>query len=177
MHIYTNFAFIVLLLILCLRFVIFETYISTHKQRFRIEALQRNEKAVKTLAVPLHELYKDFGGIEWKDQNRELVVNGKYHEVLHVEKRGQDALVFIIEDTEEDLLFAEFFSENDDQKNNFNLLTAFLFGLNFTSQFPDLAFDHPSDTRMHSLTQEFHVAQGHYAVWERPPTPLRFRKG
>jgi hypothetical protein len=167
-------GFIVLLVVLCLRFVIFETYIQSHKQRFRNDALQQNENGIKTLVMPLHQLYADIAGMEWKEQNRELIVNGSYHEVLRVDIRENDALVYIVEDAQENQLFAKFFRENVDQKNNLNLFTSFLFGLNFTSRSPATVIAVSTGMRLPSLPEKFQITPGHYADPERPP--IRFSK-
>jgi len=69
--------------------------------------------------MSLNSLYKDVNGFSWKENNRELVVNGVYYEISKIVIEGDKAFVSIVKDTKENSLFSGFFNS---MKKNDNLL-------------------------------------------------------
>jgi hypothetical protein len=70
------------------------------------------------LKIPLHKLFKDGNGYEWKQNDQELIIDGVYHEILKVRPAGDSALVSVIADQSENNLFNAFFTFNDDMNGD-----------------------------------------------------------
>jgi hypothetical protein len=100
--------FSVLLLLSSSRFIIFNHYMGKQKETFRQKALLTNAKALSVLRIGKKDLYVDGSGREWKDGNRELLLNGKFHEVVAIKEDGRSVLLYLIEDSRESQLFHEF---------------------------------------------------------------------
>jgi hypothetical protein len=165
-------GFLFLLLILVLRFALFSTFIQTQKERFRLDALLNPGKEVTQLSIPLARLYADGQGLEWKEKNREVVINGQYYEVLRVEITGKSVQLTLLEDEQENRLFTEFFRMKEDQKLNLSALSSLIFGLQFTPD-PSTLIMPPSPLRAaHTTDAEKRITEGHLQKAVRPPAAL-----
>ena len=100
------------------RFMIFSSYLKTQKANFRVQVLADPKASVIILTIPDSSLYRDTGKIEWKDDNKELVMDGIYHEVVRVEKSGTNIVVYLVEDREESRLYAEFLDNCPDHSGS-----------------------------------------------------------
>jgi hypothetical protein len=98
------------ILLIAGRHVFFISYMKTQKTMFRVANFKNNLSQTKTIEMGIDDLFKDKNGLVWKEHHKELVVDGKYHEVVFIQKKNNKALVFIIEDAEENHLFETFFS-------------------------------------------------------------------
>jgi hypothetical protein len=132
--------FILILLFMNARFVLFTSYVKSQKQEFRKQALAQNLSELIQIETEAGELYKNKRGFEWEKNNKELVISGVYHEVLNVVLSNGKALITIIPDKAENELFAYFF-KNKTPGNRSLYLYAFVFGI---------VFDVPSDDRVFS---------------------------
>jgi hypothetical protein len=112
------------------RFVLFKSVIKLQKREFRQAVLKQQHKTFKQILVSANELYKDVNGLEWKENNKEVVIKNTYHEVLSVTKQGSVYIVNIIEDKMENELFANFFEKSDEGKDLADHLLL-VFALNF----------------------------------------------
>ncbi len=121
--------FILILLIMNVRFVLFTSYVKSQKQAFRKQAIAQNLSELIQIETEAIELYKNKRGFEWEKNNKELVINGVYHEVLSVLIHGNKALITIIPDKAENALFEHYFHEQKQTQQNhtFALLFQFTF--------------------------------------------------
>lgn len=109
------------------RFVLFSTYIKSQKQEFRKQAISQNLNELLRVDMNADELYKNKRGFEWEKNNRELVINGVYHEVLSVSVKNGKAAVTIIPDKAENALFARYFGEQQDTQKDHTMALLFMF--------------------------------------------------
>lgn len=124
-----RFSAILLLFLLLLfvgRFLVFTSYIKSQKSDFRKTVLNANTKAIVTLEIPIAELYKNTKGLEWKEKNRELVIHGKYHDVVRIEKGKRSATIYLLPDTKENELYANYFETQNSNKDTHHFLKLFL---------------------------------------------------
>lgn len=98
------------------RFVVFKSVIKLQKREFRQQVLKLQHKTFKQIIVSSQDIFKDADGVEWKENNKEVVINNVYHEVISVKKQGNIYVVNIIEDRMENELFRNFFDNSDKGK-------------------------------------------------------------
>lgn len=84
---------------------------------FRTELIQQNLSSLKRIKINNKDLYSNSSSMQWKEHNKELVIHGVYHEVISVKKLAKYALVFIIEDKEENQMFEKYFSLNKNRSS------------------------------------------------------------
>lgn len=138
-----RFSAIVLLFLLLLfvgRFLVFTSYIKSQKSDFRKTVLNANSQAIVTLEIPHAQLYKNTKGLEWKEKNRELVIHGKYHDVVRIEKGKCSATIYLLPDTLENELYAKYFETQNSNKGTHHFLKLFL-SLQFFSPSPNSTFN------------------------------------
>ncbi|WP_317897014.1 hypothetical protein [Aurantibacillus circumpalustris] len=116
----TLFSFFLILITLLIagRFLFFISYIATQKTAFRSELIQHSFKEARTIEVSATDLFQDKNGLVWKENNKELLIDGVYHEVICIKQMGNNVLVSLLEDKEENRLFFSFFS-SDKSKTGF----------------------------------------------------------
>lgn len=85
-------------------------YVKSQKKVFRLHNLSQNKEEVRQLSMPMAMLYKDQKNLEWKEENKELVIAGLYHEVLKVVPGKTFALIYLIADHTENALFSRYFA-------------------------------------------------------------------
>ena len=124
--------FILLLIIgaITFRFLFFISYIKGQKNDLRKQLLSENNTALVEVEFLNSDVFKNKNGFEWKEHNKELVINGIYHEVISIKKYKDHTIVSIIEDKAENTLFKRFFSLNKGIHKDFADLIKLL--LNFT---------------------------------------------
>lgn len=110
-----------------MRFVVFNTYVRTQKQEFRKKTIEQNSKDLIQLKINSEDLYKSKVGFEWEKNNKELVINGVYHEVLGVRINGNTATVIILPDAAENELFAGYFCEHKKTQQDHPMMLLFHF--------------------------------------------------
>ena len=131
MNVFLRIVFLFILISIVLvtvRFSVLQLTIKFQKKTFRHSTLIHNKKKQKVFIISMQSLFVDNNEIEWKENNKEIVVNGKYHEVIEIKKDKNFYQVFAIEDNEENKLFYQFFiSENLNKKlvNCFLLIYSF----------------------------------------------------
>jgi hypothetical protein len=120
------------MLFIAARFAVLRSVVKVQKKQFRQTALMQQKNELKQLAFLPEDLYKDAKGLEWKENNKEIVLDGKYHEVISIEKKNGSYIVSIIEDRKENELFRNFFEKTD---KNGHLADCILLvvGMNFTA--------------------------------------------
>ncbi len=119
-----------ILFLLCFRFVSFNGYISSQKKALRAQLITKADaRDLIHLKMKRSSLYQNTGILEWKENGRELVIDGLYHEVIAVKFCGDLAEVCLIEDKAENRLFAQFFSIEKDNGKHFAELSGALLSL------------------------------------------------
>jgi len=101
---------LLMLLFFSARHLMFKHYLSFQKNRFRVELFNSANSNVFKIRIDASSLYKNINGMEWKDKNKEIIIRGLYHEVLHVAIHHGVAEISLIEDTFENTLIASFYS-------------------------------------------------------------------
>ena len=114
---FCSFALIALITLIAFRYLFFLSYLRQQKSEFRAELIRDKHNEVTVLKISLEELFRDKINFEWKNHNKELVIEGKYHEVIKVEKLEKYALVYVIEDQAENDLMSHYF-KLDKSKHN-----------------------------------------------------------
>jgi hypothetical protein len=104
-------------------YIVFRVYIKTQKKEFRKSLAIENSNLLRTYQVNEHELFVSCRGFEWVDNNKEIIISGKYFDVLSIENTNGIAHITLVEDDKESNLFDRFFSS---QKKNQDLLITFL---------------------------------------------------
>lgn len=115
-----------LLLLFVGRFLIFTFYIQSQKWEFRQAVLNSDTKALVCIAMSNEDLYKNTKGIEWKEKNKELVLAGKYHEVVRIERGKSSTTIYLLPDTAENELYAKYFETQNSNKDTYHFLKLFL---------------------------------------------------
>ncbi len=115
-----------LLLLTSLRYQIFRSFTKSQKASFRQELLLQNKKEIIFIELATQDLFKDKDGLEWKDENKELTINGQYHEVLKLVKKGASTLVYLIADKKESELYANYFQTQNSNNGTYHFLKLFL---------------------------------------------------
>ena len=118
--------FLLLMIFVSFRFLFFVSYIHLQKSNFRQQIVNSNYKELVKLNFQEKDLFIDKNGFEWKEKNKELLLNGSYYEVIKIEKLKDHVEVSVIADKAENLLFETYFKLNknlhDSNTNLINLL-------------------------------------------------------
>ncbi len=133
--------FIVLLFLISSRFLFFISFVKHQKVEFRKQLIEQNSIEIKKLELNHEALYKDGNGLEWKENNKELVINGVYHEVISVIKTNGNFLLLLLEDKEENTLFKNFFHLNKQAKNSLLEISNLLLALNYLENRSELSLN------------------------------------
>lgn len=106
------FFLLAIVILITARFALFSGYLHSQKKELRKTSLVQQNLKVKRITFSKENLFKDKGDYEWKEQNKELVISGSYHEVLSVQKVGKNFIVSVIEDKTENEILKGFFEKN-----------------------------------------------------------------
>ncbi len=93
-------------------------YVRLQKDNFRKQLLSLPQQQFKVLALPAEALFKNKAGFEWKEKNKELVINGHYYEVVTYTVTNGIANVTLLADEAETNLFSVYFSHLHNHKNS-----------------------------------------------------------
>lgn len=134
--------FVILLIIgvITFRFLFFISYIKVQKHNFRDQLIKESKNEVFEVQLAENDLFMDKPGFDWKENNKELVIDGVYHEVIAIKKINGKAIVSLIEDKAENTLFKKFFSANKSIHKNFADLIQLLLNLTYHETHYDISF-------------------------------------
>lgn len=121
-----TFLLLVLVIGITTRFAVFSGYIHSKKVELCKSTLLQQHVQVKKIIFSEEELFLDKGIYEWKEHNKELVINGSYHEVLSVHKINRGFVVAVVEDKVENDLLKHFFKKNKTAQETANSLLQLL---------------------------------------------------
>lgn len=137
-------------LFVALRFAVLHSVVKIQKKQFRHTALMQQKSEWITLTFNSEELYKDTKGVEWKENNKEIVINGKYHEVVSIEKKNGKYCVNIIDDRKENELFRDFFDKIE-KKGQLTDCILYVLAMNFIVSDP-VGLEQPTGTEINHVT-------------------------
>ena len=120
------FFLLVIVTIITARFAVFSGYLHTQKIELRKTSLLQKNVQVKKLTFSEQELFVDLGPYQWKEHNKELVIEGCYHEVISVQKTDKGFVVAVIEDKTENEVLKHFFKNNKAAQETANSLLQLL---------------------------------------------------
>ncbi|MDI1354737.1 MAG: hypothetical protein PSX36_07455 [bacterium] len=140
---YLPFLLIFILISIVFRFVFFMSFVHFEKSEFRRKLLETKSKQVIELRFDNRDLFLDKNSFEWKKDNKELVINGQYHEVIRITKLKGIALVYVIADKAENELFKKYYGLNKTVHGNFTEIIKLL--LNLTYLEPHFKFEPASE--------------------------------
>ena len=124
---YFSVFLLVLILLLSFRFLFFISFIHLEKSNFREQLVKGNSGEIHKLFFSEADLFKNKNGFEWKENNKELVVNGIYHEVIGLVKKNGHYIVLVLNDQIENTLFQKYFALNKPiQENDLSIIKHFL---------------------------------------------------
>lgn len=163
------FLFILIFVVITGRFLVFTSYIHSQKTIFRSLATKDYTQKISTLELQEEDLFANKNGLEWKEKNKELIVNGKYHEVITIKKQGKHVFVSIIEDKLENSLFERFFAAKQIDNSFFNDLVNLLFNLTYLKNEPLTALKaNDKGHKNHSISSEFSIQDFHSELIKPP---------
>ena len=148
------FVLLILLILITSRFLFFSGYLKIQKSIFRKELTTLYKKEVFIIKMNNDKLYKNVDGYEWKEKNKELVINGIYHEVISVKQIEGNSFISVIEDKAENKLFKRFFCANKQLHDVFSDLIKLLLNITF------LEFNKPLKIQIlkdYNLITEAHI--------------------
>lgn len=138
------------------------------KQKFRAEVLNVPDMPVNKVTIHRNMLYRSTAGMEWVDENKELVVNGIFNEVVRVVITGDSAVVHLVEDRQESRLYSQFL-HNDDESGRTRTLYQLLLSLQATLPRGQHAV-FPGVKHLSLLAAGLRALQpGHVRIYLRPP--------
>jgi hypothetical protein len=151
------------------RFLVFTSYIHSQKTIFRQQMAKDHTHKIMTLELSEEDLFANKNGLEWKEKNKELIVNGKYHEVITIKKQGKHVFVSIIEDKLENSLFERFFAAKQGNNSFFNDLVNLLFNLTYLKNDALIAINvFNKSHKNYSVSSEFLIQDFHSELIKPP---------
>ncbi len=148
--------------------MIFTATVKFHKRAYREAVLKQDHKNAKQLFISPGNIYKDMNGLVWKENNKEVVIAGQYHEVLSVIKNTDGYIVNIIEDKMENNLFRNFFDKSNASKKAAETLL-FIFSLNFAMPQQESLLVLSVGCRIHAKPMLDAICNGFYFKATKPP--------
>jgi len=115
--------FLAVFAIVVFNYSFFRAYIKLKKSDFRKEIAVSFSSKLEKVEMDKCDLYRDKNAVEWVDENKEVVINGKFYEVISIVVSGNKAVISITKDEQENRMFSSFFSHQSE--NNvllFNIL-------------------------------------------------------
>lgn len=126
--------FTLLFTVIAFKFLVFNSFIQSHKKDFREQLIEQSSEKIFVVKIALRNLLIDKPGFDWKENGKELVINGVYHEVIKIQKNDDHALISLIEDSQENELFNRYFCLNKDMQDEYSDLMKLLFDLDCVDQ-------------------------------------------
>jgi hypothetical protein len=113
------FPFFLILIIglVAFRFLFFISFIHVQKTNFRKELISSADKEIIHVELNRTDLFQNKNGLEWKEKNKELVINGIYYEVIGIKNLKDKAVVSLLADKTENVLFQKYFKLNTAQRD------------------------------------------------------------
>lgn len=98
------------------RYFVFLSYIDFQKTTIKKEAISNRHSQTITKFVSERDLYKNKNGLEWKDHNSEIVINGTYYEVIQINRIQAGYILHLKSDEKESDFYRTYFKlKNEDE--------------------------------------------------------------
>lgn len=112
-------------------------YLELKKEDFRSQILKTALKNsnVEQLSILKCDLFKNKNGLEWLENNKEILIEGNYYEVLKLEEKENIIIISLINDKKENKLFSVFFEKNFYHNHLLELILKLHSGLNQANTF------------------------------------------
>jgi len=161
---------ILLLLLINFRFSFFATYIKMQKTEFRAALLEKSNQKIIHLQIAKSNLYKNHflhSGkfAEWKENNKELVIDGMFHEVVSVVIVNDTAHLALIEDKAENSLFQKYISSKNIYSKDNNNFIPHVFNFNYLLNETNFSFQYPKDIDLADNS-------GNTSIFKITPSPI-----
>lgn len=127
------------ILVMVLHFSLFVIYVQMNKSGFRSQTFIQSNTITKFRCAS-EDLYKNKNNLVWKDDNKELEVNGVLHEVVYIQMIKSTAVIYVMNDENENSLITKFHKTLGNHHNNLAKLFHLLFQLNFFTNFSGFDF-------------------------------------
>lgn len=108
------------------QYLVFYGGLQLQKQSFRAALLLKESANTKSLEIKTDQLYKDTKTFQWREHNKELIIENKFYEVLAVFQSAETAVITLIEDEKENELLQTYFQNSESHKKLSNVLQALL---------------------------------------------------
>jgi hypothetical protein len=113
-----------------------------------------------TLKISTENLYKNHAGISWEDDNKEIVLNGKFYDIKRIFLKGNYTILFVISDASETVAFLNYFANDKPLKNSLINLLKFLGDFQFTLSYSYLFY--PINYNANSFSERFNFYKFKY---------------
>lgn len=163
------FILILIIGLISFRFLFFISYIKGQKSEFRKQLISENNNKVIEVKFSKDDIYINKNGCEWKEKNKELVINGIFHEVIAIKEINDFFVVSLIEDKAENSLFKKFFCMHKGIHKDFSELIKLLINLTYLESNSDIVFNNIA-LKNQFVTSEFHFFDSQfYLKLIKPP--------
>ena len=157
-----------LLVFTSVSYLIFNQVLQFQKEEFRVTSLRLADRNTKQIRIPSSSLYQNDGNLQWAEDNRELIIQNVYYEVISVTLTGDTCIINAIEDEEENRSYTDFFAL---LKSNQKLAHFLLLISQFQFRLPNsLSISVPKSTVLsHEPDATKAVLPGHPSSSLKPP--------
>jgi hypothetical protein len=146
------------------------TYLHGQKEAFRSTLLHSKSQHIKTIEVDVQRIYANCPGFEWKENNTELLINGKYFEVLEVVRQNDLFIIKVIEDSRENELTEKFLNQHEGQNEDFLILLSQILNFACPADLNDIRIQSLYGQSQKYLNVDLSAVTGVYATLLKPPT-------
>ena len=143
--------FLLLMILVSFRFLFFVSYIQVQKSTFRQQIVSSHSEELVKLNFQEKDLFQDKNGFEWKEKNKEILMDGNYYEVMKIEKCGDHVEVSMIADKIENALFQNYFKLNKNLQNTNTNLIHLLLNLTYLNTIFQIDLRHYFQERIEQL--------------------------
>lgn len=89
---------------------LFKLYIKCQKTNFRNELICKGSSSLEEIEISTTDLYKNKKGVEWHENNKEIIINETFFEVIKVISKKDITVLQVVKDEKENKLFASYFN-------------------------------------------------------------------
>lgn len=164
-------VFVLILVLISARFILFISFIESQKAEFRQTSISYPTE-IKTLRFKAKELFKNKAGLRWQENNTEVILNGTYYEVKTIAIKNGVIEVSLSKDEQENESFDAYFNLN--KKSNKLLFTLLQLFLNQTYLSGEKSYPLTTTIASRLINTDYCsvLSQGHAHELIKPPLGL-----
>jgi hypothetical protein len=154
-------------------YFIYKSVLKSHKREFQ-GYIRSHHPKIEVLEISPSELYADNARIRWKDENKEICLNGVMFDIIRIVSGGAKVKLFAVNDKDEKELMDLYSKQFNDQyengvpgKKNNNLLKELLSFKYLSSNSREIVLQHSLLIRASDLQSK--LCLGHLTVLTLPP--------